>query len=212
MIPKPLNGPFLIIGEGEQDRAFFKNLVQYHQLDGFDIGYAEGKNNFGDILDGVRVNENFQKISKIILVSDNDDDPSSSFQEVCQQIQEAGEYPTPPCPLKAAEVDGGCSLVVMMLPWKEEKGCLETLCLRAACDAWPDIKNCLDDYSSCVGVGAWSVSKKSKMRLRCLFASACRSDPNTGLTYAWERGEDLIPLDHSCFQPIVSYLRSVSSL
>jgi hypothetical protein len=77
---------------------------------------------------------------------------------------------------------------------------------------WPALQECLDAFCECCGTDSWLESKRSKMRLRALIAAACASDPNTGLVYAWNRSEDLIPLEHSCFDQVTEFLASFPSL
>jgi hypothetical protein len=50
--------------------------------------------------------------------------------------------------------------------------------------------------------------KQHKMRLRCLIASVCKTDPYTSLQHAWSRRERLIPLEHDCFTRVADFLES----
>ena len=208
-LPDSLQGPTLILGEGPQDEAFFTNLITQHRLTGFDTGCVGGKDVFGEVLGGLRLDRDFRNISCILLVSDNDDDPASAFDGICRQIRDAGGYGIPPQPLTPATASDHPSVIVMMLPWVDQRGCLETLCYPAAVAASTDISQCVETYASCVRADSWGITRRSKMLLACMLATACKSDPNTGLRYAWNRPENLIPLDNPCFDPVVTFLHNL---
>ena len=208
-----LRGPWLILCEGQGDAAFFEHLIRERRLPDFEIKYPKerepgGKDAFGKRLDALRIQPGFERLSAVIVVSDNDDNSDSSFQNIQRQLDWAG-YGVPTMPLEIARAADFPAVVVLMLPWVNEPGVLETLCLQAACDWWPTLKLCLDAYCECAGTNAWKPSKQFKMRLRCLLSAACESDPNTSLVYAWSgegRGE-LIPLAHPCFDRIAQFLQ-----
>ncbi len=213
----PLRGPWLILCEGQGDAAFLRHLIQKRGLPDFEIkhpkeGEAGGKSAFGQRLDALKIQPGFEKLSAVIVVSDNDDEPNSSFGEIQKQIQWAG-FAVPAEPLQIARGPNLPATVVVMLPWVKQPGDLEALCLRAAYDRWPDLKRCLDAYCRCAATDSWKPGKQFKMRLRCLLSAACEFDPNTSLVYAWsdQRRGNLIPLDHPCFSQLAEFLQRFDS-
>ncbi|MGI0015157.1 MAG: DUF3226 domain-containing protein [Nitrososphaera sp.] len=207
----------LILCEGQSDAAFLRHLIQERRLPDFEVKYPKegesgGRSAFGKRLDALRAEPGFERITAVLIMSDNDDDAEASFREIRTQIQWAG-YPAPEAPLQVARGNGFPAVVVLMLPGAGELGNLELLCLRAAYDRWPNLKNCLDEYCQCARTVEWPLNKQSKMRLRCLLSAVCEADPNTSLVYAWSDGKrgDLIPLDHQCFDQIAEFLRSIAA-
>ena len=215
MLPARIDGPCLIIGEGAHDEAFLRHLLQNRNISGYQVGFPQppdqssgGRGGFGEVLSGLRVRPDFMNIRAIVLVSDNDEDPVTSFNKINAQIADAGHLSVPTQPLNVALTTDHPDLVTVMLPWADQIGCLETLCLPAALEAWPQLKPCVKEYSRCADVETWPKSKQSKMQLRCLFSAACKTDPNTPLTHAWSRNPPLIPLGHQSFDQLAKFLRT----
>ena len=215
MLPAPIDGPCLIIGEGAQDEAFLRHLLQNRNILGYQVGFPSredsrsgGRGGFGEVLSGLRVRPDFKNIRAVVLLSDNDENPDTSFNEVKAQINEAGGFSVPTQPLNVVQTPDHPDLVTVMLPWTDQIGCLETLCLPSTLEAWPNLRPCIEEYSRCTDVGTWPKSKQSKMQLRSIFSAACKTDPNTSLTYAWSRNPPLIPLGHHSFDQLADFLRT----
>src|SRR3990167_1593071 len=219
MIPDPLAGPYLILCEGGNDYAFFKALLRIRNIPDFQIAFPEypdqhsdGRNGIGTLLGGLIVKDGFSNLQGIIVTSDNDDDQNASFRLIQDQIRQAGKYNVPARPFEVTKIKDLPSLIVLMLPWNDEPGNLETLCLRSACDKWPQLAACLEVYCQCSDVPTWTLTKQSKMRLRCLITATCKQDPNTSLSHIWERQEQFhIPLDHQCFDNIAKFLKNFAT-
>ncbi len=207
-IPEHLPGPFLIIGEGPQDKALLDKLLQHHGIVGFQTGYAGGKDAYETVLGGLKVHRDFTNLRTIVLLADNDESPLAAFDNVQRQIIGAGGYGVPGRALEVAR--STTNIVVVMLPWESKEGCLETLCLDPALDSHPEIKECITQFSACLNMDAWNITRRSKALLACTLATACASDPNTGLRYAWNRNENLIPLDHQSFNQLIDFLQRLS--
>lgn len=218
MVPQFLVSPYLILCEGSNDESFFTGLLKNRNIKGFQVAFpadpeqrSGGRNGFGDLLGSLTLQSGFSNLKTIVLASDNDDNGAKSFKFIQRQIKEAGEYSVPKKPFLITRTRGYPSLAVLMLPWKQELGNLETLCLRAAIDKWPKVASCLKDYYRCSDAPNWTLTKRSKMKLRCLIAATCKDDPNTSLTHLWSRKEEYhIPLDHECFDRIVKFLKDLN--
>ena len=210
MAPIAFNSPWLILCEGEGDEAFFRHLIDERRLPAFEIQRPKplgGKTSFGQRLSGLKTHPDFKRLQGILIVSDNDDDPKAAFQNIRDQVAWAG-FGVPDKPLEAARAPDLPAIVIAMLPWSDQSGDLESVCLIAASEMRPDIAACLDAYCGCTKASMWKPSKLSKMRMRCFLSAACEVDPNTSLVYAWS-GEGrgvLIPLAHSCFDGIAGVL------
>lgn len=200
----------LIICEGEADNEFLKALLAERGIVGFQVtNPANGKHGFGTRLRAIRANRGYANIDRILLVRDNDDDPSGSFRDMKSQIRDAQGYGIPRAPLASTRRRGEPRVAVMMLPWIREEGCLETLLLRVFSHTWPDKRRCADEYLECIGVANLPVASHSKMVLRCVIASVLPSEPDISLRYLWSKHRDLRRLlAHKSFTPIVDFLQS----
>jgi len=214
LIPANIKEPRLILCEGLADASFIRNLIKERNLPPFDIHCpAEpytttgGVNGFKEMLEAFSLFQGFRTLKGILILSDNDDNPANAFCSVSKQISSAEGYKAPSQPLAVVRTDSVPPLVVVMLPWRDQPGNIEQLCLISSYESYPNIKACLDEYVTCTGVNLWGLTKQLKMKMRCMLSSTCSSDPNTSLVYAWSRGENLIPLNHGCFDQIADFLR-----
>ncbi len=213
---KELKEPCLILCEGEGDSAFFRHLIEERRLAGFEVHSPRkplvsggGRQRFGQLLTALKPIRGYRALTGIIVVSDNDDDPETSFGVVADQIAAAEGYARPEAPLTVIRAPEVAPVVVMMIPWTGEKGTLESLCLESASAEYSGIAACLDEYVRCTGADHWNLTKQLKMRMRCMLSASCERDPNTSLVHAWSgegRGR-LIPLDHGCFDRVADFLR-----
>ncbi len=208
-----------ILCEGEGDRSFFRHLIQSRHLPEFDIfcpgkPYTEGGavEGYDDMLTVFTTGDGFQNLAGILIQGDNDDDPGARFTRIQEKVRNADGYAVPNAPLQVAKVEGRPALVVMMFPWTDEIGSLETLCLPSAEGAHPEIKKCVDEHINCINTADWPIQKQHKLRLRCMIASVCRTDPYTSLVHAWSRPENLIPLNDSCFDRLSDFLRKFDNV
>jgi hypothetical protein len=216
---KPISGNInelrLILCEGQADASFIKHLIEERKLPGFDVffprePYTEtgGVRGFKEMLEAFSIFHGFGTLRGMLIVSDNDDNPVNAFRSVSEAISSAEGYKAPNQPLEVVRTNAVPPLVVVMLPWKDQPGNLETLCLTSSYESYPTIRACLDQYVTCTGVNRWGLTKQSKMRMRCMLSSTCSNDPNTSLVHAWSRPEDLIPLNHPCFDQLAEFLQT----
>ncbi len=196
----------VIVCEGKGDVAFFEHLIQKRGLPGFQVLPADGKDRYERVLVALSAAPGFEGISGILVVGDNDLDPPAAFRNIQQQIGAAGGYGVPNHPSEPVKSAGFPAVVVMMVPSPEGIGCLETLLIGAVYDVRPNLKPCVDAYAACTHADAWNEVEQSKMNLQVLISGVCRSDPNTPVSYAWSRNEDIIPLDRPCFDQIADFL------
>jgi len=161
----------------------------------------------------LRTLRGFETVAGIVIVSDNDTNPSESFKEVQEQIRTADGYGVPSKPEEWTRGKGTPPVTVYMLPRGDTEGDLEQLCLIAARDQWPEILSCADEFARCTGAANWTTNKRSKMLLRSVLSAVCRNDPNTSLVYLWSRGsagaDYEIQLTHRCFDEFVNFLGTV---
>jgi hypothetical protein len=209
--------PQIILCEGMGDKAFLEHLIEKRQIARFYVTFPNqaslsdpgGRDGFTRRLKALKLFSDFDKVTDLVVVSDNDDDPPGKFARVRELIGDAGGFSIP---VRPGEMVAGTPRVgVFMLPGTNVHGQLETLCLESCTGRWPAVAACVDRFVDCnPHVQTWSHNNQERMRMRALISSICGSDPYTGLPYAWSRAEDLIPLDHACFDPLATFLKSVS--
>jgi len=210
--------PWLILSEGDSDYAFLKKLIEVRQILNVEPrrrpGKLAGNTVFEQWLRQLKTEPGMDERPGILIVADNDNNPSRAFKQITRQIRLAGEYGIPSGPGQVAPAPNGRPAVaVLMLPWNDQQGCLETLCLVAAFKRRPRIARCVANFLRCVNTKSWTVSNRDKLRMRCLLSAACKRNPNTGLQFAWSqekgRPKDLIPLTYRCFNQVATFLANL---
>ena len=213
--PVEYSQPWLIVVEGVLDKIFFEKFLRFRNICGFEVHDPKdilldddrgGKDCFGECLEASKTQS---ALKGVLLVSDNDSDPSTSFRAVQSQIRKA-ELTEPSAPLSVTEQTNAPKVVVMMLPWTDETGCLESLCLPAAYAKWPGLNEPLNNYLIASPARTWQVSPQSKMLFRCLTAAGCERDPNAGIRVLYKPGCEF-PLDHACFDRMATYLAGLQT-
>lgn len=214
--------PSIVLGEGEPDERFINNLAKAIGLPQFEVrdpregGSSRGKDGFARRLTGLRAETGIEKQKAVLIVADNDLDPSEAFKNVRRQIVDSNrnddrKWGVPDKPRDLVQSTGSLpSLAVLMIPWDDEKGCLETICFEAAEEGRAEHARCVHDLVKCAKAEGWNISALSKLRMRVMVASLCESDPNTGLQYIWSEGRghptDIASLTAKCFKRIADYL------
>lgn len=203
--------PRLILCEGPHDAGFFRALIANRNLQQFHIrcppkeaGY--GVSAFEKSLVGFSVITGFEKIADIVVVGDNDDDPSASFADICLQITSAG-YHAPAQPNSV--FNGTPNIHVMMVPLPNQAGSLESLCYTAASNANAAVAACVQSYEQCLNLNGWAEQKKAKMRLRSFLAGSYRKNPDILFSRVWQERAGLIPLSDTIFDPLANYLGAI---
>jgi hypothetical protein len=97
-----------------------------------------------------------------------------------------------------------------MVPWTNEHGHLERMCVEAARDANKNIAMHVDTFMNLIRAEGWqNQSRFGKAWLRVNLAARCSRDPfiALGSVFAYARHNALIPIDHSSFDRIADVLR-----
>lgn len=212
--------PWLILCEGESDKRFLDRLIAVRNIGNqFHVRFPDrgdgsgGRSKFGYELDLLyRTVPTFREtIKAVLIVSDNDEDPNASWNEVKEQLARSGGFGVPETERVVARATGFPDAVALMVP-TGEPGNLETLCLQAAYDKWP-IRTALDAYVAGTPANEWRLGKQSKMRLQSLLAATCESRPDSGFAGHWREREDFhVPLDHACFNDLADFLFGFGAL
>ncbi len=205
--------PTLILYEGVEDRAFLEILLAHSGLtDSFAFSdNCRGKDAFGGILTGLVAARGIRDRKAVIIVGDNDGNPQESFQNIRSQIESAG-FNVPPNPRELTNTDNLPPISVLMLPWDDDAGCLETLLLSAVNPAYEAQLECANHHVDCNQANDWDIPKKAKLLMRAFLSGVCQVDPNTGLRFAWKEGRgtptDMFNLGSANFKGIIDYLHT----
>ncbi len=209
----------IILYEGVEDKSFLKEMLEFLSLAGrFDFHpNCGGKDAFERILTGL-VAESSDSLNgqrkAVIIVGDNDGDPKGAFKNVQDQIQTAG-FTVPQKPREIVTTPNLPPLCVLMIPWDNVSGCLESLCLQAANKNYSDQLKCADALVKCNRAESWDIAKQSKLRMRSFLAAVCKSDPNTGLLWAWStsngRPGDIFPPNSAAFKQIADWFSELAT-
>jgi hypothetical protein len=199
-----------IICEGPADEEFFKRLIKGRGLPDFDIVAAEGRGTFSQRLMGLRVRAQSRAV---LIVSDNDDNPIRSFQDVQEQIRIATGYPIPERPMEVSKKAGQPTVMIMMLPWVDIPGCLETVLRSIWQREQESLKVCVDGFLECTNVTQWEIQKRDKAAIQCYIAGSNHEDPTKSLRWYLRKTQDIpIQMNSSELDDIANTLRDFDTV
>jgi hypothetical protein len=202
---------YLIVGEGAGDASLVRNLCEQRGITGFQIEDAGGSTKLETYLAGLQGRKGFDALKLLIVVADCDDDPGESFASVMKQLKAAKVvYPEAPYTFAYRSNLGDLGTYVLMLPFNGNtatRGALESILLPSAVSHLSRHVACLDAWCACLEIDHLSSSHRDKVRLRSLIAAAHPEDPNIGLQYAINPSKNLIPLSHTCFDPLAEVIQ-----
>lgn len=208
--------PHVVMCEGEADELFFRKLADANGMNALQFMNAQSASKFGEALRALRV---FWAMpggnpKAILVVSDNDDNPSQSFRNVCRQLKATG-YPIPNAPELVATSPGCPQVMVFMVPGPHEPGCLETLCLRCLYERGEAAeRQCVDEFVRCAGIDRWPTSKSDEAKLETLLPLWNPRQPNRSFrfTIMEPKGPRGFPFDCNCYDHAVHVLRTFAAV
>jgi hypothetical protein len=219
--------PIMLLCEGQSDEAFFEELIKVRGLNGcglFVLNFPTdqaGVSGFGTRLIALSTTSDVDKCRLVVVVADNDDNPTAKFRDVQAEIGKAKYFGIPPNPrAKASPVSHPPSrtipdIVVLMLPWNDEPGCLESMCFEVGCQVKPELVDCINSFAKCVKVEDWPIAMLSKLKARCMLAPLTRDNPDVSFKWSWSKSKGPSPcpwpVDNKRFDKIAEYLKQLSS-
>jgi hypothetical protein len=197
----------MVVGEGDGDAFFIRNLCEARGIGGIQVEDARGNAKFPEFLRGLRDSTDFGRLKGLLIVSDNDDKPDDSYKRIRGHLKDT-RFPYAEAPLRPARRDG-ITVVVMMLPFTATggptRGCLETVLLQAVEPANVEVARCIDVHRECIA-GARTRNQEDKFRMRSFIAALYKEDPNLSISFATSRDRGLVDLGHQCCNEIVDFL------
>ncbi len=209
--PRPPVCPRLLICEGPDDKSFLHWLIRDRRIQDFILWDAHGHSKFDQALRSFQINRTreYNQLTDIVFVADNDDTPQWSFDNVCDQVRTVlGPRSVPLAPQQKSA--GRPAISVLMIPWTGVHGHLESLCVDAAISANTTQATKTSNYLALSGSSSWSsVSREGKAWLTANLAIRCIPDPAIPLGLLFRKHRNLIPLSHHSFDRIAGFLNSV---
>lgn len=213
----------LLLCEGAHDWQFFEALIRDRNLPPFEVtscgNVAAGPSQKRDgiewltkALDALPALPTFPRPEAILVVADNDSDPKAAFKKVQDLIAATGEiapgrrYAVPPVEL--TREGSNPVMVIMMLPWTNISGALDSLLYISAARKRPTVANCVDEFAKCTKADVWPITKTAKMKLRSLISAAYHQDSYLQPAWVWREKTDLVPIGDPVFDQIEAFLRN----
>jgi len=186
------NKPYLqrlMICEGVEDCCFFKRLIEARALPRFYVyhsgikrGSPGGETRFSAGLRefSVHYTKQYRQLKDILIVADNDNDPPAKFKNVQTQIDEFfGNGTAPAAPLVRVKKHPNPAITIMMIPWTNINGAIETLCAHPARKADDNAaKKTLECLDSCHADKWGNDLRLAKAWLRVNLAIRSTLDPD----------------------------------
>lgn len=220
----PKRGAFLqpkfILTEGAEDAAISRVLITARGLQSFDVsptidlGDIGGNAGFEEAAIRCGPITGFSAVTSIVIVSDNDDDPTAAVKAIHDQIEKARaegnltrNWAVPETSSSIAL--GDPSVAVWTWPAPGKPGCLETLLWEIVLKRHAEDAACIDAACKCAAIDGWPKSKLDKARIRCFISLNHRRNPAIALANLWRDNPALIPLNDPIFNEYSTFLASI---
>jgi hypothetical protein len=214
--------PRFVLCEGNDDAALVRALIasaagsiaEFDVSPVNDVTNVNGNSGFEESTIGASVLPGFEDVTRIVVVSDNDDNATSSFSKIRTQLLNAERdaasdrtwsIPTAP----ALQTVGDLGFSVWMWPEPGTRGCLETVLWGVVTQLYPVEAKCVENALQCSGADSWPVSKLDKARIRCFISLKNKKNPALPLSLVWRDAPSLFPLSNAAFAPFKQFLASV---
>ena len=207
--------PLQILCEGGDDEKFFEFLSKTRGLTHYQAtcprgkdGRCAGKGGFQNHLQLIKNQvPSGTPLKGILIAADSDENPVAAFREVQKSLRHA-DLPYPDMPLHIRKTHSAPAIAVMMIPWHNRKGNLETVILNALRPLFPNLMPCIEEYSHGCLAHDRAESLLAKFHLRCLIAALHASDPSLSLTYFLQKPFAICPIDYMnpLFDPMAQFL------
>jgi hypothetical protein len=201
----------LLLCEGPDDAEFFRALIEERNLPAYRVKHngtkADPTGGNSKFASGLRAHYELDgPFSRVLVVSDNDEDPTKSFNSVRSQVEAYFGF----APNAAGHtLAGPPRLCILMIPWIGVLGNLECLCTDAAKAADKTKASHVDQFSALVGTDKWkSECRRKEMWLRSNLAARSEADPFVSLrnVFSDKKNRGLVPLREATVKRIADFL------
>ena len=146
MILRKITKKILLLVEGKDEESFFEAFIEYLKLDldSVDIFCVEGKNNFKNHIPVLFKNAGMDKVKKIAIIRDADENAKSALESIANVLMKVG--------VKKSKRDeyifNGRKVFIYIMPDNKNKGMLETLCLKSVKNN--PVMTCVNKFERCL--------------------------------------------------------------
>ena len=163
MAEKPFrfDGPIYVLCEGPADVRLVTRLIERENLEGFSVNFAKGYQEFARHVKALRVSPDWRKLSRLLIIGDNDVMPAQRWQNASDALALEGGRP-PRIRETSSTVHRPTG--IFMVPEANADGALETLLVRAIVRAHPDLGACLQQLDECQATDCetWDAVKRAQ--------------------------------------------------
>ncbi len=211
---RQIRTPAQLLVEGRTPEIFFREMVESLGLkDQIQVRDFGSINDLTDYLkDFTQLADFLEKVTSLGIIRDAEDKPASSaFASVSTSLKAVGIEP----PDTVGEVRQQTIKVgVFILPDCQQRGMLETLCLRAIPEHPDSDKSvrytttlkCVDNYYECLEASEIRPGNIDKAKTWAFLAAQNLSDPQVGRAAQAK----IWPWDSKAFEPLRAFLKALS--
>ena len=134
----------ILVVEGEDEKRFFKEFLNFLDIPNVQILKYDGKNNLKNRLKVWVRDSNFRNVTTFGIIIDADNDPHATFQSVCDILRNVGLSPPQRMYVFSNSVP---KIGVYVMPGNFKEGMLEDLCLKTVKDN--PLIECVDKLIEC---------------------------------------------------------------
>lgn len=193
--PKPIDQTRILAGEGVEDVLFFAAILEHLKITGVQVEPYGGKPGLAAYLKTLKTRPGFDRVLKIGVIRDADDDPVAAAASVEGAISRAG-FPE--------------SVIVskLIVPGASATGALENLLLQTI--AGKPVEGCIEEYLACAagatGVTHSSATNRAKSRVHAWLAAQAPPDLRLGIA----AGKGLLDWSSPAFDELKAFLRKLA--
>lgn len=88
--PYRFGKPIYVLCEGPADVRLVTELLKRESLDGFSVNFAQGFQRFATHVRGLRASSDWRKVKRLLIVGDNDTQPSSRWRNARDALAGSG--------------------------------------------------------------------------------------------------------------------------
>lgn len=199
-----IHKPKLLLVEGREDLAVFRELRDHSGIEDVQIMEMEGINNLRARLDVLVRDHGFRDLQVLAIARDADDNAQSAFQSVRSALAGCPPLSTG-LPSRAGARGAGKPVTsVFIVPDNVSRGNLETMLNGTR--AGDTIDRCIDEYFDCLGEQAgFDLSGGRLDKARAHARIAASSNPARSVGHS-VRASGVWDLEHESLEPIRTFL------
>jgi hypothetical protein len=204
---------YQLICEGKADEVFFSRLLKASGKN-VDVRCPKKDDPNGGLGKGaihktlVALQAQFDKITRVVVLFDSDDNPDQAFIDACGELNKANAknaakpYPVPAAVNTVSTLAGSPDTAITLVPGVGVMGSLDALLLSSFEQRFPERLTCVNGFCTCMNDPNRGITKDATLRLRALIASAYPKKPGVSLANLLEEGHCPIDLAHASFNTI----------